>query len=149
MSLSMPLVPSRLLVLTSLPAVDGTLFVLAASGRIATPASAVLAGLTVIAGTNAWLAAREEHRELRTARARWRLATIALASTLLALAAAAAGAAVGARVALAALPVAAGAALLLLAAETLGARVPRAAGLPLATWAIALGVVVEVALWTR
>lgn len=149
MSSSSSLASSRLLFLTSLPAVDGTLFVLAATGRIASPASAALAGLTIIAGTNAWLAAREEHRELRTRDAWWKLAGIAGVSTALALVAAAAGGLVGSRLQLQALHLAAGATLLLLAAETLGARLPRLARLPLATWVLSAGVVAEVWLWTR
>lgn len=149
MSSSPRFAPSRLLMLTSLPALDGTLFVLGASGRLATPAAAILAGLTIIAGTNAWLAARVELRELRTREARWALARIAGTSTLLALAAASAGALVGAQLAVRVLPVAAGFALLLLAAETLGLRLPRLARLALASWTLLGGVLVEVALWIR
>lgn len=137
---------SKLFLMTSLPAVDGTLFALAATGRLATPAVAVTVGLTIIAGAGAWLSAREEFSGERGGD-RGTLLFIALASTLLALAATTAGALVGAHVTLVALPTAAGLALVALAAEFAGARLPRVAGLAAPTLIVIGGIAGEVIAW--
>lgn len=136
---------SKLLLMTSLPAVDGTIFALAARGTFGTLGGATLAGLTVIAGASAWAAARHEFgREAD----RVALALVALASTLGAALSAAAGAAFGARAALEIFPTAAGLAVLAIAAEVLGARLPRAGRVPFPAVIVAAGALGEVARWT-
>lgn len=103
--------------MTSLPALDGTLFALGARGALGDPAEAAFAGLTVIAGAGAWIAARAEFRDRKDAAG---LALLAGLSTLAAVAAAWAGAEFGAALALRWFPPAAGLALLALAADAAG-----------------------------
>lgn len=132
--------------MTSLPAVDGTIFALAAQGAFDSVGGAVLAGLTVIAGASAWMAARREFADDAGAPA---LALVAAASTLAAVAAAVAGATVGARVELTVFPAAAGVSLMVIAAEVAGLRVPRLARVPLPAACVAIGALAEVAAWIR
>lgn len=158
---------SNLLVLTTLGAIDGTVFLLAASGALATWSGAVVAGLTVVAGAGAWIAAREEFVQRggrsdgrrgrqRSAdgagraaldRAAWlRLAAIACVAIAATVAAAWAGAALAGRIELHVLPTAAGVVLLLVAAEVAGLDLPRPRGLPLPVAALLGAVALEAAL---
>lgn len=139
---------SNLLVLTTLGAVDGTIFLLAAGGTLATLEGAVVTGLTVIGGAGAWLTAQEEFGQRNLSGRDWsRLGLIAALAVAATLAAAAVGAAVAGLVELVVLPKAAGVVLILIAADIAGADLPRVKALPLPVVAVLLALVLEVALW--
>lgn len=138
---------SNLLLLTTLGAVDGTVFLMAASGALSTLAGAVTCGLTVVAGAGAWLVARDEFgRGERTRRDGLRLAATAGVASAVTLAAAWLGASLAGAVQLIVLPKAAGLVILLVAAEVAGLGLPRVKGLPLPVAALAVALVVETAL---
>lgn len=141
---------SSLFVLTLLSAVDGSLLVLAAAGRLTSLADAVTIGLVVVAGAGSWLAANQAFAGRRRTGADWRalalLGVLTLASTV---AAVWLGQRLGAAVTLHVLPKAAGLVLFIVSAEVAGLRVPKAGRVPLPVAGIALALAAEVALqWT-
>lgn len=127
----------------TLAAVDGTVLLLAASGRLSSPAGAMVVGLNVIAGAGAWLAARDAF-----AGRSWHAADVgALAALGVAIigstvAAAWLGLRLGA-IDLVVLPKAAGLVLLLIGAQIAGVRLPHPARLPLPVFATVSAVVLE------
>lgn len=141
---------SNLLVLTSLAAVDGTIFLLAAGGALSTLSGAIVAGLTVIGGAGAWLTAREEYGRREMAPRDWveigTVAAIAIPATILA---AAAGAWLAGVVELVVLPHVAGVVIVLVAAEIYGVDLPDLRGLPLTIVTLIAAIALEVSLaWT-
>lgn len=138
---------SNLLVLTSLAAVDGTIFLLAAGGALSSLGGALVAGLTVIGGAGAWLTAREEYGRREMAPRDWveigSVAAIAIPATV---AAAAAGAWLAGAVQLVVLPYAAGVVILLVAAQIYGVELPDLRGLPLTIVTLIAAIVLEVSL---
>ena len=137
-----------LFMLCTLAAMDGTIALLAAGGRLSTWGGAVAAGLTTIAGAGAWIAARQAFGgRRRTARDYGLLTLLGAVTAGAAVAAASLGALIGSRH-LEFLPKAAGLALLLVAAEVAGLRVPRAKGVPLPLVVALAGGVLEVLRWT-
>ncbi len=135
---------SRLLVLTNLAAVDGTLFAFAASGAFTDFGGAALVGLTVIGGAGAWSAARDEFARPKGVADWLALAALAFLSTFAAVAVALAGAELGTRVALTFIPIAAGIAVLMIAVEIAGLRLPRLRGVGLPAVVLVLGGALEV-----
>lgn len=145
-----PTRPDRLLFFTSISALDGTIATLAATGVLATLSGAIVAGLTVIAGAGAWLTAHQTyaHRPL-TRKDRTGLSLLVLFASLATLIAATLGHSLS-TLEPTLLPKAAGIALLLVALELTGIRLPRRGplSLPLAliTTALALEVLIH---WTQ
>lgn len=138
---------SNLLVLTSLAAVDGTIFLLAAGGALSTASGAIVAGLTVIGGAGAWLTARDEYGRRELSRRDWaEMATVAALAVAATVAAAAAGAWLAGAVQLTVLPHAAGLVILLVAAEIYGVELPRLRGLPLTVVTLIAAILLEVSL---
>lgn len=139
---------SHLLVLTTLGAVDGTIFLMAASGALSHLQGALVAGLTVVGGAGAWLTAQEEFGSAPLSGAeRIRLATIAAVAVGATLLAAALGAYIAGAVQLVVLPKAAGLVLLIVAVEIAGVDLPKLRGLPLAVVALVGAIVLEVTAW--
>lgn len=117
---------SHLLLFTTISALDGTILMLAASGTFHDPWTATVAGLTVVAGAGAWLSARRAF----AGGCDWkRLVRVAIPAALATTIAALVGAHLGS-LHLTVLPKAAGVALLLIAAEVAGWRLPRVQRLP-------------------
>lgn len=139
-----------LALVTSLGALDGTLVLLAAGGALSTWSGAVGAGLTVIAGAGAWIAAHQAYGgRRRTGHDYAVLGVIALATSLATVLAAWLGGHVGASVSFLVLPRVAGLALLLVALEVGGFRTPRLHGAPLPAVVTLGGLLLEgVAQWT-
>lgn len=136
---------SRLLGMTCMSSLDGTVPVLAAQGALGNPFSAVAIGLTIIAGIGAWIAAWQAFPG-RIGRSAWpRLAAYAAITMAITLAAAALGSALGSH--LVVLPKAAGAVILLIALQVGGLRLPTLRGIGLPSLVVLAGVIVEVALW--
>lgn len=140
---------SALFAVTLLSAVDGSLLLLAAAGRLRTLGGALAVGLLVVAGAGSWLAARQAFAGRRPDARGWRvlglLGALTLASTV---AATWVGATLGQAVTLHVLPKAAGVVLLLLSAEMAGVRVPRLGRVPLPVAALVAGSALEALLWT-
>lgn len=137
---------ATLFLLTLLSTVDGSLVALAATGNLSSLGGALTAGLTVIAGVGSWVAAQQAFAgsSRKTAlRGLLALGVLTLAATL-------ASVYVGARLATAVqlhiLPKAAGIAILLLAGEVAGLRLPKLRGVPAPVAAVAGGVGLEVVL---
>lgn len=140
----------RLFLLTTLPAVDGGILVLAATGRLSSFWSAAVVGLTMIAGAGAWIAARDAFGTRPWTLRNWASLLVLGAVTVIATVAAAwLGSTLGQAVTLHVLPKVAGIAMCLIGAEIAGVRFPRPVGLPLPVVAVAAGVLAEVVLqWT-
>lgn len=141
---------SSVLFLTSIASLDGTVFVLAASGQLASLTGALVTGLTVVAGVGSWLAARDEFSARRLTRED--ALALALMGALV-VAATVAAALLGARAAetltLRVLPRAAGVILGLLALEMAGLRAPRIANVPPTLVVLAAAAALEgVLAWT-
>lgn len=137
---------SRLFLLCTLSALDGTVAVLAAAGRLSTLGGAVGVGLTIVAGAGAWAAAHEAFGGRPGRRGVALLGLLGLAIAVATVAAAWAGAALSD---LRVLPKAAGPMLLLVAAEVGGLRVPAPLGVPPSAAAAGLAVALEVLVrWT-
>lgn len=140
----------RVLLMMVLPAVDGGILLLAAAGRLSSPASAAAIGLTMIAGVGAWIAARDAFAvrpwTVRNGAALIVLGLVTVAATV---AAAWIGTTLGQALTLHVLPKVAGVALCLIGAEVSGLRLPKPVGVPLPVVAVAAGVFLEVAYqWT-
>lgn len=139
--------PASLLMLTCLGALDGTIVVLAASGRLSSLSAAVLIGLTVVSGTGAWITARN----VFAGRTGWQghllLGGLAAVSISAVVAAAWLGSTLGNAVQFHVLPKVAGVVLVLVAAEIGGFRLPRPAHLPLPVVALAAGLFLEGGYW--
>ncbi len=133
--------------LTNLAAIDGTLFALAAGGALADFGGSALIGLTVIGGAGAWSAARDEFARPKVVQDWVALALLAVLSTVAAAAVALAGAELGSRMDLVAIPIAAGVAVLLIACEIGGVRLPRVRGVGMPAIALFAGIVLEVLAW--
>lgn len=137
----------NLVLLTCLGAVDGSILVLAAAGRLADTWTALAVGLTVVSGAGAWIAARQAFhgpKHLRDYALLGGVGALSIAATLLA---AWLGVALGTAVSLHVLPRAAGVVMCLIALEVGGVRLPRVAGAPLPVAAVAVAVLLEVAWW--
>ena len=140
---------STLWMLTCMGAVDGTVLVLAATGRLHSLAAAVVVGLTVVAGAGAWLTARQAFAGPHNGRQYLVLTSMAATSILATVAAAWLGETLGQAVTFHVLPRAVGVVLVLVAAEVGGFHLPRIAQAPLPVVALAAGVLLEVLLaWT-
>ena len=139
-----------LFTLMLLSAVDGSLLVLAAAGRLESLGGAVAVGLLVVAGAGSWFAARSAFAGRRRTGRDWLLLGALGVATLAATAGSVwLGVALGQAVTLHVLPKAAGLALFAIGAEVAGLRVPRPARVPLAIHVLALAGVAEVLLaWT-
>lgn len=136
-----------LFTLTLLSAADGSLVALAAAGRLESLGGALTVGLLVVAGAGSWLAARSAFAGRRRTGHDWFLLGSLGVLTLAATAGSAwLGVTLGQAVTLHVVPKAAGIALLAIAAEVAGLRVPRPARVPLAIHVLALAGLVEVAL---
>lgn len=131
--------------MTCLGAIDGTILMMAATGRLNSLGAAVVVGLTVISGSGAWIAAREAFGPgRRDARALLALAGLSVAATI---AAAWLGTSVAGAVELHVLPKVLGAILFLVAAEVGGLRLPKLKGAPLPVVAVAAAALLEVLWW--
>lgn len=139
-----------LFTLMLLSAVDGSLLVLAAAGRLESLGGAVAVGLLVVAGAGSWFAARSAFAGRRRTGRDWLLLGALGVVTLAATAGSVwLGVALGQAVTLHVLPKAAGLALFAIAAEVAGLRVPRPARVPLAIHVLALAGLAEVLVaWT-
>lgn len=137
---------SRLFFLSVLTSLDGSVAVLAATGRLSTLAGAGVAGLTVVGGVGCWLSARTEYGQRRLRGQDYVvLAVKGLLVLLSTLAAAAVGLAVGAAGTLRYLPIGGGIVFALLALEVGGLELPRVGRVPLTLLVLALSILVEVA----
>ncbi len=135
----------NLFLLTVLSAVDGTLVMLAASGKLSTLGGAIVVGLTVIAGAGSWIAAKDAFGSGPLARSEKLILTSLAAVTIVAATAAVwLGATLGQAVTLHILPKAAGVVMLLIGAEIAGLKMPRPAGVPLPLIAISVSALLEV-----
>ncbi len=135
-----------LFLLMSFAAVDGTLALFAATGRLSTLAGAITVGLTTIAGAGAWITARESLGGVHGMRRHAVLATLGIVTAASALLAAAVGALAQGAFELQWLPKAGGLALMIIGAEVTGLRVPRVARMPLPILVTLAGALGEV-LW--
>lgn len=141
---------SSLLFLTTIASLDGTVFLLAASGSLATFGGAVATGLTVVAGVGSWLAARAEFSTRRLTRED-AIVLALMGAVVVALTAGAAflGALVAGSVELRVLPRSAGVVIALIALEMAGVRLPRVARVPPTLLVLAAALALEgVLLWT-
>lgn len=137
--------PSRLLGMTCMASVDGTIPVLAAQGALGNPFGAVAIGLTIVAGIGAWIAAWQAFPG-RLVRQAWpKLAAYAGISMIVTVAAAALGAALGEH--LVVLPKVAGLVVLLIALQVGGVKLPRIRGIPLTAVSILVGIALEAYRW--
>ncbi len=137
--------PSRLLGMTCMASIDGTIPVLAAQGALGNPFGAVAIGLTIVAGIGAWIAAWQAFPG-RLARRAWpKLAGYAAISMIVTVAAAALGAALGDH--LVVLPKLAGLVVMLIALQVGGLKLPTVRGIPLTAISVLAGVALEVYLW--
>ncbi|MBW3583425.1 MAG: hypothetical protein KY455_10035 [Euryarchaeota archaeon] len=145
-----PDAPNTLLFLTTVSAMDGTVFLLAAQGAFSHLAGAVTAGLTVVAGGGAWTTAWAHYGGRRLGRSElWRFALNALLGTLLTTLAVLLGSTYGAGMSLRLLPHAAGLGLILLGLQVAGFRLPRPYGLTPIPTLLATTAALEVLLhWT-
>lgn len=141
---------SSLLFLTSISSLDGTVFLLAASGQLATPLGALVTGLTVVAGVGSWLAARAEFSARRLTREdAFALALMGALVVALTAGAALLGARLAGTLTLRIVPKAAGVVLGLIALEMAGARLPRVARVPPAALVLGAAALLEgVLAWT-
>lgn len=139
--------PMSLLMLTCLGALDGTIVVLAASGRLSSLSAAILVGLTVVSGTGAWITARNVFAGRRGWQGNllfWGLAATSIAAVV---AAAWLGSTLAGAIELHVLPKAAGVVLLLIGAEVGGLRLPRVSHAPLPVVALLAGLLLEAGSW--
>jgi hypothetical protein len=139
--------PGALLMLTCLGALDGTIMLLAATGRLNSAAAAVLVGLTVVSGTGAWIAARS----VFAGRDGWSgnllllgMAAISIGATL---GATWLGLTIGTAVQLHILPKVAGIVLMLVAMEVGGVRLPKVHNASLPALALVSGLLLEGGYW--
>lgn len=140
----------RLLLFTSLSALDGTIATMAAVGALDDPLGATICGLIVVAGTGAWLSARDGFSGSLGRRDWLRLLEYALVSSGLTLAAAALGGWSATALDLFWLPRAAGLATILLGAEIAGMRIPGLHGVRLPVVVLLTGFALEaITLWIR
>lgn len=130
--------------LTCLGAMDGTVLMLAATGKLHSLQAAVVVGLTIVSGAGAWITARQAFAHQRARRDYFVLGTMALTSIVATVAAAWLGHAIGQAVTLHVLPKAVGVVLVLVAAEVGGLRLPKIAHTPLPLAAVAAGLILEV-----
>ena len=133
--------------LTCLGALDGTIMVLAASGRLSSLSAAILVGLTVISGTGAWITARNVFANRQGWSGNLLFGGLAATSIAAVLAAAWLGSTLGAAVQLHVLPKVAGIVLVLIAAEVGGIRLPRIRHAPLPAVALLAGLLLEGGYW--
>lgn len=133
--------------LTCLGALDGTIVVLAASGRLSSLTAAILVGLTVVSGTGAWITARNVFAGRKGWHANALFAGLAVISIAAVLAAAWLGTAIGTAVELHVLPKVAGIVLVLIAAEVGGIHLPRLRHAPLPAVALVFGLALEGGYW--
>ncbi len=136
--------PSRLLGMTCMASVDGTIPVLAAQGALGNPFGAATVGLTIVAGIGAWIAAWQAFPD-RLGR-RWPLLVgLAAISMAVTVSAAAVGAALGDH--LVVLPKVAGLVVLLIALQVGGVKLPSFKGIGLPTLSILAGIALEAYRW--
>ena len=137
---------SNLFFLTIVASLDGSVFLLAASGKLSTPTGAILAGLTVVAGVGSWIAARAEYGNRTLDRVDYALLSLKAAIvTATTIAAAALGILVaGTGRTFVVLPIGGGVVFALLALEVSGLPVPRVRRVPLPFFALGLFVIAEV-----
>jgi hypothetical protein len=131
---------------TLLSTVDGSLLLLAATGRLSSLGSSIVVGLTIIAGAGSWLAARQAFAGRRPGRGD--VAALTLLGAITASATVASvwlGTTLAGAVTLHVMPKAAGLVLFLVAADVAGLRVPRVRGFPLAVVAVGASALLEVA----
>jgi hypothetical protein len=135
----------RLLGMTCISSIDGTVPMLAATGAFANPATSAALGLTVVAGIGAWITAWQTHPE-RLVRADWFRLAIYAAITM---AVTMAGAALGALLAgdLVVLPWAAGTVVGLIAMQIAGIKLPSLGKAQLPMLVVGLGAILEAILW--
>lgn len=133
----------QLALLTCLGALDGTIVLLAATGRMTGWVAAITVGLTVVSGAGAWIAARQAFAGRPRGRDYVLLGGMAALSITATVAAAWLGTALGTAVTLHVLPKAAGIVLLLVAADVGGLRLPRLGRVPLPLIAVAAGAALE------
>lgn len=137
-----------LLLMTCLGAADGTILLLAATGKLASLTLAIVVGLTVVSGIGAWIAAYAafggRHRGRRDYTVLARMAGISITATV---GAAWLGVAIGEAVTFHILPKTVGVVLFLVAAEIWGLRLPRVAHIPLPLAAVAAAGILEAVLW--
>ncbi len=135
-----------LLVMTCLGAIDGTIVLLAATGGLSSWSAAIVAGLTIVTGVGAWLAARDA---FAGGREWFTLGAIAIISTTATVAAAWLGVHLGAAVTLHVLPKAAGIFLCVLGAQMAGLRIPSPQHVPAPLAVLAGGLALEgIVQWT-
>lgn len=137
--------PSRLLGMTCMASIDGSIPLLAAQGALADPLSAASIGLTMVAGIGAWITAWQAFPKRPGARGIAQLAALGIINLLVTMAAAAIGAHIGDH--LVVLPKAIGLVILLIAAEVAGLRLPRLGGLGAPSLAVLGAISLEVLLW--
>lgn len=131
---------------TLLSTVDGSLLLLATTGRLSSLGSSIAVGLTIIAGAGSWLAARQAFAGRRPRRRDLAaLATLGAVTVAATVASVWLGTTLAKGVTLHVMPKAAGIVLFLVAADVAGLRVPRVRGLPLAVVAIGASALLEVA----
>ncbi len=135
----------RLLGMTCLSSVDGTIPMLAATGAFANPATSAALGLTVVAGIGAWITAWQAYPDKLAGKDWLRLGLYAGITMLVTLAAAWLGAVVAP--ALVVLPFVAGLVVLLIALQIAGIQLPRLGKAPLPIVVVLAGLLLEVALW--
>jgi hypothetical protein len=136
-------VSSRLFLMTTLGAATGQVSILAAEGSLASPGVVVTAGLTLVAGVGAFLAAIDEAR-LDEARGRRVFAATALVSIVANVAAAGVGVAFAQLVSIEHVRYFAALALGAVAVEIASQRSLEPAGVPLPCALVVVGVLVEV-----
>lgn len=141
----LPAAAGNLFLLTVLSTVDGSLVALAATGRLSTWGGAVTAGLTVIAGAGSWIAARQALAATSRPAALRMLAILGAVTLAATLASVYVGTRLATAVQLHVVPKAAGVAVLLVATEVAGLRLPRVRGVPAPLVALVGGVGLEVA----
>ncbi|MGB1586102.1 MAG: hypothetical protein ACPHID_03545 [Thermoplasmatota archaeon] len=136
-----------LLMLTCLGALDGTIVVLAASGRLSSLSAAILVGLTVVSGTGAWITARNVFAGRKGWHGNLLFGGLAAISIGAVVAAAWLGSALSGAVELHILPKVAGIVLVLVAAEVGGIRLPRLRHAPAPVVALVAGLLLEGGYW--